>query len=179
MSKAEERDLVDLLSNLSEEELLQREMGYFWTTAVKMRGLITAVAVLIPDALFLIFSILDFFNIAGIHLGIWNGLAYLAIAITGFALSFLMWRATYVALTTLLRAIYVFVTGITCLVIGTGGLIYQSHYSNYLFPFLINVSALNDIMWLIVGLLTFLVPLLLAYPALRHYLTIMAYGHLW
>jgi hypothetical protein len=178
--KAEgECKLVDPLSNGLEEELLQREMGYFWMMTVKMRGLIIAVVVLIPDGLFLIFGILGFFNIAGMHIGIWHRLAYLAIALVGFALSFLMWRMTYLAIITMLRAVYMLVTGLACLVIGASGLIYLSYYSNYLFLSLINVSVLNGIMWLMLGLLTFLAPLLLAYGTLRHYLTIMAYSQFW
>ncbi|GAC1347190.1 MAG: hypothetical protein NVSMB27_12070 [Ktedonobacteraceae bacterium] len=164
------------LSSGLEEELLEREMGYFWMMSVKMRGIMTAVAVLVPDALFLIFGILGFFNIAGIHIGVWHRLTYLAIALVGFALSILIGRVTYVAVITLLRAVYVLVTGLACLVIGTGGLIYPSYYSNYPFLSLISVSVLNGVMWLILGFLTFLAPILLAYAALSCYLTIMAYG---
>jgi hypothetical protein len=177
-AKEEEREPVDLLSSGLEEELLQREMGHFWTMAVKMRGPISAVAALIPDALFLTFGMLGCFNLAGIPRGLWPGLAYLATALVGFVLSFLLWRMTNVAIIILLRAVYVLVTSLACLVIGTSCLIYVSHSSTYLFPPLINVSVLNGCIWLILGLVTFLAPLLLAYPALHYYLAIMAHGDL-
>src|SRR5579859_5322476 len=109
--KEEECELVDLLNSELEEELLQPEIGHFWMMAVKMRGLISAVAVLVPDALFLTFGLLGFFNRAGIHRGVWPGLAYLAIALVGFVLSFLLWRVTNGAMIMLLRAVYVLVTG--------------------------------------------------------------------
>ena len=178
-SKEEEYKPVDLLSSRLEEELLQQEMGNFLLMTVKTRGLMVALAVVIPDAFFLISGILGCFNVAGSRIDFWQNFAYLAIGLVGFALSFLMWRMTYVAFITLLRAAYLLVTGLACLIIGTKGLIGLSDNSHYLFLSLIHVNMLNGVMWLILGLLSILTPLLLVYSAFRYYLALMAYGQLW